>query len=157
MPRRPPARSTALAAALLATTLLSSCTSGTDAESAPPPKESARKAVESYVTALNTRDADRLIDVGGVPDDARARDEARRILADKGGRGLSVKKIDIDLDMGPDVGSVKLTAQEKSGKNTRETFSVVKRNGTWHLTLFTDRPTSPDKPSSSTRPTRTPS
>ncbi|WP_409057464.1 hypothetical protein [Streptomyces sp. SYP-A7185] len=109
------------------------------------------------MTALNTRDADRLIDVGGVPDDARARDEARRILADKGGRGLSVKKIDIDLDMGPDVGSVKLTAQEKSGKNTRETFSVVKRNGTWHLTLFTDRPTSPDKPSSSTRPTRTPS
>ncbi|WP_371529425.1 hypothetical protein OG302_28780 [Streptomyces sp. NBC_01283] len=146
MTRRHSAASAALTAALLSP-FLAACGSG-DSTTTSASKQGARKAVESYVTALNTRDANRLIEVGGVPNDARARNEARRILADKGGRELSVKKIQIDLDMGPDTGSAKLTAQEKSGRNTHDTFSVLKKNGTWHLTLFTDRPPPPGKPTS---------
>ncbi|MFD4481875.1 hypothetical protein ACFWPU_37990 [Streptomyces sp. NPDC058471] len=150
MTRRHSAASAALTAALLSP-FLAACGSGdstTTSASASASKQGARKAVESYVTALNSRDANRLIEVGGVPNDARARNEARRILADKGGRELSVKKIQVDLDMGPDTGSAKLTAQEKSGRNTHDTFSVLKKNGTWHLTLFTNRPTPPGKPTS---------
>ncbi|MEV6752332.1 hypothetical protein [Streptomyces sp. NPDC051214] len=142
--------SAALAATLAAAALLTACDStATASGDTTTLKQAARTAVKSYVEALNTRDADHLIEVGGVPDDSRARNEARRILADKGGRDLSVTKIQVDLDMGPDVGSAELTAQEKSGKSVHDTFSMVRTNGAWHLTIFTDRPTAPDKPTSS--------
>ncbi|WP_146610442.1 MULTISPECIES: hypothetical protein [unclassified Streptomyces] len=134
----------------LAAILLTACGSGGDSDSAAAAKKGARAAVESYVDALNSRDADHLIRVGGVPDDARARHEATRILADKGGRGLSITEIRIDLDMGPDAGSAKLTAQTNSGRTTRDTFSVVKTHGTWHLVVFADRPVPSDKSTSST-------
>ncbi|GAA3103091.1 hypothetical protein ACFQ0X_30440 [Streptomyces rectiviolaceus] len=110
-----------LASVALAVALLSACGSGGDSESAADSEEGARNAVESYVKALNARDADQLIEVGGVPDDPRARREARQILADKGGRGLSITGVQIDLDMGPDAGSAKLAAEEKSGKSTSST------------------------------------
>ncbi|MGW6058115.1 hypothetical protein [Streptomyces sp. NPDC055189] len=131
----------------LAAMSLSAC--GTE-ESTARAEEGARTAVESYVEALNTRDADRLIEVGGVPDDARARREARRMLEDRGGRQLSITDVRVDLDMGPDVGSAKLAAEEKSGKQLSDTFTVVRRDGTWHLTVFTDRPAASDKPTSAT-------
>lgn len=132
-----------------ATALLTACGSGEDSESPEDARRNARTAVESYVKALNARDEDRLIEVGGVPDDPRARREARRILADKGGRGLSVTEIRISLDMGPDVASAQLTTEERSDKKARDSFSVVRENGTWHLTVFTDRPPPPGKPTSS--------
>ena len=135
-----------LVSVALAATLLSACDSGGAADS----KEDARNAVESYVKALNDRDADQLIEVGGVPDDSRARREARRILADKGGRGLSITGVRIDLDMGPDAGSAKLSAEERSGKSVHDSFSVVREDGAWHLAVFTDRPAPSGKSTSST-------
>ncbi|MEV8015377.1 hypothetical protein AB0O76_03265 [Streptomyces sp. NPDC086554] len=139
-----------LVSVALAATLLSACSSGGDSDNAVDSKEEARNAVESYVKALNARDADQLIEVGGVPDDSRARREARKILADKGGRGLSITGVQIDLDMGPDAGSAKLAAEEKSGKSMHDSFSVVREDGSWHLAIFTDRPAPSDKSTSST-------
>ncbi|MEU0634269.1 hypothetical protein [Streptomyces sp. NPDC005989] len=135
---------------ILAALLLSACDSDKSSDSAEEGKKGARNAVKSYVDALNSRNADHLIEVGGVPDDSRARREAGRILADKGGRGLSITEIQIDLDMGPDAGSAKLTAKEKSGGTTQDSFSVVRVDGTWHLTIFTDRPVPSGKATSST-------
>ncbi|WUS98647.1 hypothetical protein OHA46_19105 [Streptomyces sp. NBC_00708] len=139
-----------LITAALTAILLTACGSGEDSDSADEAKKGARAAVESYVDALNSRDTDHLIRVGGVPDDARARHEAAQILADKGGRGLSITEIQIDLDMGPDTGSAKLTAKAHSGRTTRDTFSVVKTHGAWHLVVFADRPAPSDKSTSST-------
>ncbi|MFI6949408.1 hypothetical protein [Streptomyces sp. NPDC050422] len=136
--------------AALAAILLTGCGGGEGSDNSEEAKKGARTAVESYVDALNSRDADHLIRVGGVPDDARARREAAQILADKGGRGLSITEVRIDLDMGPDTGSAKLTAKENSGKTTRDAFSVVRTHGTWHLVVFTDRPVPSGKPTSST-------
>lgn len=139
-----------MVAVALAVGLLSSC--GTDEETDRPgdSPSGARSAVESYVKALNARDTSGLIEAGGVPDDSRSRREARRILADKGGRGLSIVDVRIDFDMGPDVGSAKLTAQEKSGKDVRDVFSVQRDKGAWHLAIFTDRPMEPGKSPAST-------
>ncbi|MEE1771953.1 hypothetical protein PUR34_28310 [Streptomyces sp. JV185] len=139
-----------LVTAISAALLLSACGSSNGSDSVEEAKKGARNAVESYVDALNSRDADHLIEVGGVPDDPRARREAGRILADKGGRGLSITQVQIDLDMGPEAGSAKLTAKEKSGRTTQDSFSVVRVHGTWHLTVFTDRPVPSGKSTSST-------
>ncbi|MFD5702147.1 hypothetical protein [Streptomyces lasiicapitis] len=100
--------------------------------------------------ALNSRDAAGLIKVGGVPDDSRSRREARQILVDKGGRGLSIVDVQVDFDMGPKVGSAKLTAKEKSGKDMRDTFTVMREDGAWQLVVFTDRPGSSGKQTAST-------
>ncbi|MFT2017359.1 hypothetical protein ACMA1D_16180 [Streptomyces sp. 796.1] len=113
----------------------------------------ARHAVESYVAALNARDADRLIEVGGVPDDRRARREAGRILAATGGRELSVVDVRISFDMGPDVASAKLTAEDGAGAPLHETFTVLRTGDGWHVIAFADRPAPPGKqPASTTKP-----
>ncbi|MFD4632346.1 hypothetical protein ACFVYR_30650 [Streptomyces sp. NPDC058284] len=134
----------------LAVMLLSACSPEGSSGSAADGKDGARSVVDSYVAALNGRDTGRLIEVGGVPDDHRARREAHRILTAKGGRGFSVAAVRIDLDMGPDVGSAKVAMRDRSGKKMNDSFSVVREGGRWHLVVFTDRPTPADKPSSST-------
>ncbi|MFD9880575.1 hypothetical protein ACFWZT_03790 [Streptomyces alboflavus] len=115
----------------------------------------ARGAVETYVRALNARDADALMKVGGVPDDARARREARRIIADKGGRELSIVDVRVEIDMGPDVGSARLRAREGAGKGAgnevRDVFTVVRREGEWYVVVFIDRPSPPGKTASKVR------
>ncbi|MEU3958775.1 hypothetical protein AB0F42_02885 [Streptomyces buecherae] len=110
----------------------------------------ARNAVQAYVRALNSRDIAGLIKVGGVPDDFRARREARRIMAEKGDRGLSIVDTRIEITMGPDVGSVELVVRERSGREARDTRTVVREKSRWKVVVFVDRPSSPDKPSSST-------
>ncbi|WP_128379215.1 hypothetical protein [Streptomyces cavernae] len=108
----------------------------------------ARQAVESYVDALNSRDATGLMRIGGVPEDQRAKEEAQRILAKKGGRDLRIVDLNVDYDFGPDVGSAKLVAEAKAGEDLRETVTVTREGGAWHVAIFADRPS--DKSSSAT-------
>ncbi|WP_217197342.1 hypothetical protein [Streptomyces buecherae] len=110
----------------------------------------ARNAVEAYVRALNSRDIAGLIEVGGVPDDFRARREARRIMAEKGDRGLSIVEARVEITMGPNVGSVELAVRDRSGRDARDTLTVVREKSRWNVVVFLDRPSSPDKPTSST-------
>ncbi|MEU7467238.1 hypothetical protein AB0A94_01520 [Streptomyces sp. NPDC044984] len=134
----------AVAAALV---VASGCSSQNDES---PPADGAREAVESYVRALNSRSAAGLISVGGVEDEEWSRQEAERILADRGGRGWKVKDVRIQHDMGPDVGSARLLAEDKTGKPLQDTFTVIREKGAWHLTVFTDQPAEPGKESSTT-------
>ncbi|WP_431996974.1 hypothetical protein [Streptomyces fungicidicus] len=146
----------AVAAALV---VASGCSSQDDeaspAVSSPSPSASessdgARDAVEAYVRALNSRSVAGLISVGGVEDEEWSRQEAERILVDRGGRGWKVKDVRIQHDMGPDVGSARLLAEDKSGKPLRDTFTVTREKDTWHLTVFTDQPAEAGKESSTT-------
>lgn len=132
-------------ASLAAAVLLSGCSSETPEDR----ERDARHAVESYVNALNSRDEGKLITVGGVPDDSRARREARDILAAKGGQELSITSVKINFDMGDSAGSAKLIAKSNSGKTVRDSFSVVKEDGKWHLSIFADRSAPSGKSTSS--------
>ncbi|QKW52011.1 hypothetical protein [Streptomyces buecherae] len=91
-----------------------------------------------------------MIKVGGVPDDFRSRREARQVMAEKGGRGLSIVRARIEITMGPDVGSVELAVRDRSGRDARDTLTVVREKSRWNVVVFVDRPSSPDKPRSST-------
>ncbi|MEV7412911.1 hypothetical protein AB0O04_34325 [Streptomyces althioticus] len=112
--------------------------------------EGAREAVEAYVRALNSRSAAELISVGGVEDEEWSRQEAERILADRGGRGWKIKDVRIQHDMGPDVGSARLLAEDRAGESLRDTFTVTREKGAWHLTVFTGQPAEPGKESAAT-------
>ncbi|WP_065487081.1 hypothetical protein [Streptomyces sp. PTY087I2] len=114
-----------------------------------------RRAVEAYVQALNSRSVSGLVSVGGVKDEEWSRQEAGQILSERGGRGFTVKDVQTQQDMGPDVASVRLSAEDKSGKPLRETFTAVREKKAWHLVVFTNQPdgrgkepSSTDKPSS---------
>ncbi|MEV0739907.1 hypothetical protein AB0I51_29125 [Streptomyces sp. NPDC050549] len=106
-------------------------------------------AVEAYVDALNSRSAAGLIKVGGVKDEGWSRQEAAQILADRGGQEWKIKDVQIDHDMGPGTGSACLLADGKAGKSLRDTFTVTREKGVWHLAVFTQRPNGKDKESSS--------
>ncbi|MCP9991204.1 hypothetical protein LUX09_12975 [Streptomyces albogriseolus] len=131
-----------MAAALV---VASGCSSQDDetppaAVPAPSSSDGAREAVEAYVRALNSRSVTGLISVGGVEDAEWSRQEAERILADRGGRGWKVKDVRIRHDMGPDVGSARLLAEDETGEPLGDTFTVTREKGTWHLTVFSGQP-----------------
>ncbi|MFE4577415.1 hypothetical protein, partial [Streptomyces chartreusis] len=132
-------------AALAALAFASGCSSGDDeakssnpsTPSASASSDGAREAVVAYVNALNSRSADGLIEVGGVKNEKWSRREAEQILADKGGRGWKIKDVQVEHDMGPDTGSARLMAEDNAGKAMRDTFTVTREKGTWHLVVFT--------------------
>ena len=139
-----------LAAAVVATGCSSQDDKAEPSDSASPSSDGARQAVEAYVDALNSRSATGLIEVGGVKNESWSRDEAAEILADRGGREWKIKDVQIDHDMGPDTGSARLVAEDKAGRPLRDTFTVTREKGAWHLAVFTHQPTGKGKQSSST-------
>ncbi|MEU0009010.1 hypothetical protein ABZ079_33285 [Streptomyces sp. NPDC006314] len=142
----------AVAAALV---VASGCSSNDNddaepANSAPVPvspatSDGAREAVEAYVRALNARSAKALIEVGGVKDEEWSRKEAAQILANRGGRDWKIMDLQIDHDMGPDNGSARLVAEDKTGKSLKDTFTVTREKSTWHLVVFTHQSPEPGK------------
>ncbi|MCF2535660.1 MULTISPECIES: hypothetical protein [Streptomyces] len=139
--------------AVAALALLPGCASGDDqpaSSSSSASADGARAAVVAYVDALNSRSVARLIDVGGVADETWSRREAERILANRGGRGWRIEGVRVDLDMGPDTGSARLEAEDKAGRPLRDIFTVIREDGAWHLSFFTQQPAESDKESSST-------
>ncbi|MEV5367736.1 hypothetical protein AB0N12_00065 [Streptomyces albogriseolus] len=140
----------AVAAALVVASGCSSQDDETPSSSASESYDGAREAVEAYVRALNSRSVTGLISVGGVEDAEWSRQEAERILADRGGRGWKIKDVRIRRNMGPDVGSARLLAEDRAGKPLRDTFTVTREKGAWHLTVFTGQPAEPGKESAAT-------
>lgn len=148
----------AVPAALAALAFASGCSFGDDeAKSSSPSTPSAsassdgaREAVVAYVDALNSRSASGLIEVGGVKDEKWSRQEAEQILTDRGGRGWKIKDVQVEHDMGPDTGSARLMAEDKTGKALQDTFTVMREKGTWHLAVFTQQPAESGKDSAST-------
>ncbi|MFJ4747691.1 hypothetical protein [Streptomyces albogriseolus] len=140
----------AVAAALVVASGCSSQDDETPSSSASESYDGAREAVEAYVRALNSRSVTGLISVGGVEDAEWSRQEAERILADRGGRGWKIKDVRIRRDMGPDVGSARLLAEDRAGKPLRDTFTVTREKGAWHLTVFTGQSAEPGKESAAT-------
>ncbi|MEW2612367.1 hypothetical protein AB0937_19645 [Streptomyces sp. NPDC047880] len=152
-------------AALAALAFAAGCSSGDDeakssspsASSAPSASQTsvgAREAVVAYVDALNSRSVAGLLEVGGVKDEKWSRQEAEQILADRGGRGWEIKNVQVEHDMGPDTGSARLIAEDTAGKTLRDTFTVTREEGTWHLVVFTQQPAEPGKdPASTDKPT----
>ncbi|GGQ84121.1 hypothetical protein GCM10010267_53880 [Streptomyces griseorubens] len=115
------------------------------------PSRGAREAVEDYVHALNARSADGLMSVGGVEDADWSRQEAERVLAERGGRGWTVEEMRIAHDLGPNIASVRFLAEDASGRTMRDTFTLTRENGTWRVALFIGRPAEPGKHPAATR------
>ncbi|MEU6013135.1 hypothetical protein ABZ826_03480 [Streptomyces sp. NPDC047515] len=111
--------------------------------------DGARRAVESYVRALNSRSVPALMHIGNVPDEDWSRREAARILAADGGKDLKITDVRIDYDIGPNTGSAELTAKGRTGATLHDTFTVLRTAGAWHVVIFDDRPLPPGKESSS--------
>ncbi|MFF3730057.1 hypothetical protein ACFYXM_06980 [Streptomyces sp. NPDC002476] len=115
-------------AALLA---LAGCDSG-DSES----KASGdRETVEAYITALNERDTRALLKLDGATGAAAERD-AEKVIEEKGGRGLKVDDIQINYDLGPYVGSARITAKDSKGADYSENLTITRDGGKWHLTIL---------------------
>ncbi len=148
----------AVPAALAALAFAVGCSSADDeakSSSPSPPSASAtsdgaHEAVVAYVNALNSRSTAGLIEVGGVKDEKGSRHEAEQILADRGGRGWKIKDVQVEHDMGPDTGSARLMAEDKAGKHLRDTFTVTREKGTWHVVVFTQQPAESGKESAVT-------
>lgn len=142
-----------IAVVALALLTLSGCSSDKAKDKAEPtasPADGARQAVGDYITALNARSATDLIRVGGVKDAPWSRHEAAKILAAEGGRGWKVSDLDIDHDMGPNIGSAHIAAKDKTGKTMNDTFTVTRDKATWHLVVFSGQPTPPGRAPAST-------
>ncbi|MER5357512.1 hypothetical protein [Streptomyces sp. NPDC002785] len=142
-----------LLAVVVALAAASGCSNSDDDKPGPsgvPPADGARQAVVAYVDALNARSIPALMKVGDVKDEKWSRHEAAEILAEKGGREWKIKDVQIDHDMGPDTGSARLVAEDKSGKPMRDTFTVTRQQGTWYLVVFTHQPTGSGKETAST-------
>ncbi|MEU3600074.1 hypothetical protein ABZ714_15345 [Streptomyces sp. NPDC006798] len=120
-------------------TLTTACGSDDD-EPRAPDERGARAALHTYVDALNARDPAALMEIGGVPADREAEREAARILKERGGKGLTVERVDIAFDFGPDVGSARLTTKDRSGATGAETITVSRDGGPWQVAVFFDRP-----------------
>lgn len=96
----------------------------------------ARQAVVEYVSALNSRSASRLIRVGGVKDEPWSQQEASKILATKGGRGWKISSLKVDQGKDSDTSSAHLLAKGNSGVLLKDTLTVTRDKGTWHVDLF---------------------
>jgi hypothetical protein len=117
--------------ALAALLGLAGCNGG-DSE---PKAGSDRETVEAYITALNERDTDALLKLDGATGPAAERD-AEKVIKEKGGRGLKVDAIRIDYDLGPDVGSAKITAKDDKGADYSESLTITRDGGKWYLTVL---------------------
>ncbi|MGW7365592.1 hypothetical protein ACWGI8_19655 [Streptomyces sp. NPDC054841] len=115
-------------AALLA---LTGCDSGDSGSKA----SGDRETVEAYITALNDRDTGALLKLDGATG-ADAQRDAQKIIKEKGGRGLKVEDIQITYDLGPDVGSAKITARDSKGADYSESLTITRDGGSWHLTIL---------------------
>ncbi|MFF8653165.1 hypothetical protein [Streptomyces huasconensis] len=129
--------------------LLAGCgtTSDDGAESGKPPA-GAPDAVREYVKALNARDREALLAIGAAPDEPWSRARAKRIMRDKGGRGLTITGMPVRYEqMGDYLGKVDLTTASTTGRPLRETVELTHEQGRWHVVLF-EWPSSEAKPTS---------
>ncbi|MFE7621427.1 hypothetical protein [Streptomyces sp. NPDC057496] len=94
-----------------------------------------RETVEAYITALNERDTEALLELDGATGPTAERD-AEKIVEEKGGRGLKIEDIRIDYDFGPDAGSAKIIAKDSKGADYRESLTITRDDGKWYLTVL---------------------
>ncbi|MFF2406255.1 hypothetical protein [Streptomyces sp. NPDC058092] len=108
---------------------------GCDSGDSEPRASSDRETVEAYITALNERDTDALLKLDGATGPAAERD-AEKVIKEKGGRGLKIDDIRINYDLGPDVGSAKITAKDSKDADYNESLTITRDGGEWHLTIL---------------------
>ncbi|MCB5167924.1 hypothetical protein LG634_24235 [Streptomyces bambusae] len=103
------------------------CSSGGDGP------ESERAAVDAYVEALNSRDADAMADL--VTPGNEAGDEIATLIKGHGGLGLKVAKADIRHEFGPDFASADVVARGKGGKEYKAKLTLDREGGSWYVAL----------------------
>ncbi|WP_171166169.1 hypothetical protein [Streptomyces sp. I05A-00742] len=115
---------------VVAALVLTSCGGGDSGEGARSEKDTAG----AYVAALNARDVDALVRLGPSGHEGAAED-ARRIVAEKGGRGLSVTSVDVSHEFGPDTADAVVSATDGGGTVRRETVTLVRDGERWCVPL----------------------
>ncbi|MFI8392759.1 hypothetical protein [Streptomyces sp. NPDC085540] len=118
------------AAATLAGVLVTSCTGVPDPKTG---ADSERAAVDTYLTALNARDATVLSGLAPPGNDAHA--EVAERIGRLGGRELTIGQLDLKHEFGPDVASAHLTARAQDGTTHNENLGLTRTAGRWYITM----------------------
>ncbi|GHC60677.1 hypothetical protein [Streptomyces cinnamoneus] len=110
-----------------------------------------RETATAYVDALNARDADALAALGR-PGREGAAEDARGIVAERGGQGLKVTGMDVTHEFGPDFADVAITATDGRGRDHRERLALERDGKTWYVPLGRKAGGTPKPSSGTSRP-----
>ncbi|MEV5241408.1 hypothetical protein AB0K89_20200 [Streptomyces cinnamoneus] len=110
-----------------------------------------RETATAYVDALNARDADALAALG-PPGREGTREDARGIVAERGGQGLKVTGLHVTHEFGPDVADVAITATDGRGRDHRESLALERDGKTWYVPLGRRAGGTPKPTSGTSRP-----
>lgn len=114
-------------AALAGLALLVAC-SGT-AETG---EDTPRAAVDTYIQALNARDADAMRQLAPPGNDAS--EDVRRRIDDNGGRDIRLVEVDISTDLSPDVAAARLAGTASRGDYS-EMLTLTRKHDKWYVVL----------------------
>ncbi|MFD3760803.1 hypothetical protein [Streptomyces sp. NPDC058622] len=118
------------AAAALVSVLATGCTGDPDPKTG---AGSERAAVDTYLTALNARDAEALNALAPPGNDAQA--EVSERIGRLGGRELKIGQLDLEHEFGPDVATAQLTARAQDGTTHDERLGLTRTGGRWYITM----------------------
>ncbi|MEV0680259.1 hypothetical protein AB0I60_27460 [Actinosynnema sp. NPDC050436] len=132
-----------LFAALAGLALLAACSSTPETGADTP-----RSAVDTYVQALNARDATAMNQLAPPGNDAA--DDVRRRIEANGGRGIRLTDADIKSDLSPDVAAARLTGTGSHGDYT-EQLTLTRKDEKWYVVLGQADPDPAKRPATTDR------
>ncbi|WP_143662623.1 hypothetical protein [Streptomyces sp. CB03238] len=118
----------------LATTLVFALLVGCAQEEPSSAGRSERETAEAYVAALNARDVEALVELG-PPGYEETEQDARKVIATDGGRGLKLKDVRVSHEFGDDVASTQVIATDRDGKPFSTYVQMSRHNGTWVVAM----------------------
>ncbi|WP_435283252.1 hypothetical protein [Streptomyces koelreuteriae] len=117
-------------AALAGAFLLSGCSDDDPSATSRTEQEAAR----AYISALNNRDVDGLVELGPSGHDG-LQEEARSIITADGGRGLRIKSVTVSHDVSPDEASTHVSGTDRRGKSFSTDIQMSREGDTWVVVL----------------------
>ncbi|MGW1765569.1 hypothetical protein ACWCQL_16035 [Streptomyces sp. NPDC002073] len=97
---------------------------------------SEKQTAEKYIAALNARDSQGLINLNGhVPGETGVKKHADKLIAENGGRGLKIAKINVSKEFEPTLASVHITGTDGTGKPFSMYVLMDKKDGDWVIGL----------------------
>ncbi|WP_243331967.1 hypothetical protein [Streptomyces sp. AP-93] len=99
---------------------------------------SEKQSAEKYIAALNARDPQGLIDLNHLaPGETGVKEEADKLIAENGGRGLKISGIDVSKEFEPTLASVGITGTDGTGKPFSMYVLMNEKDGDWVIGLGT--------------------
>ncbi|MFE6228551.1 hypothetical protein [Streptomyces sp. NPDC057854] len=93
-----------------------------------------RQTADAYVRALNDRDAAALAELG-PPGYEDVEADARKLVAEEGGRGLRVETVEVSHEFGDDVASTRVAGTARDGRPFSTYVQMAREGGDWVVAL----------------------